>query len=457
MRRCQMRVETALGVLIGTGLGVGCLSPIANAQCASSWSTMGNPFSVSTEAFASSGTTRCDQILFAGGISSSGGNVLQWNDSGSSWDVVGGGVFGGVYALEHGDIGEDESLYVLGNFTEVGPMGATSAQRIARWDGNAWYALGEGISGSGIENPYLNALQIFDDGTNTRLFVGGRFQGFSTMDDIGVAYWNGTGWSDASSGLDPADTVFDFVVFDDGNGEALYASGTFIEFGDPIRYYSVAKWSGSAWTPFGEFSGGDEGRALTVWNDGNGEAIYIGGVFDDIESVSGTKGIARWDGTTWTGVGGGLSGSEPVVEALTVYSDESGSGLFLAGGFTVAGLSGQNIARWDGTAWSDLDDGIYDGLSAVGRSLIVFQADPAGSLQVIVGGAFSSPGSRIASWGGWTQYADFIHDGSFEFADVQAYLVAYSNDDLAADTNCDEMLDFYDLQEFLSLYSAGCP
>jgi FG-GAP repeat len=52
---------------------------------------------------------------------------------------------------------------------------------------------------------------------------------------------------------------------------------------------------------------------------------------------------------------------------------------------------------------------------------------------------------------------DLTDDGILDFFDVQAFLSAFAAEDPAADFNGDGLLDFFDVLEFLSLYSAGCP
>src|SRR5262245_61165731 len=49
--------------------------------------------------------------------------------------------------------------------------------------------------------------------------------------------------------------------------------------------------------------------AFGVWNDGNGDQLYVGGSFDGISGVGGTQLLAAWNRTThvWSSVGGGLS------------------------------------------------------------------------------------------------------------------------------------------------------
>ena len=64
--------------------------------------------------------------------------------------------------------------------------------------------------------------------------------------------------------------------------------------------------------------------------------------------------VARWDGTSWSQVGDGLTqgvgGFTPTVFALCVHDDGSGPSLFAAGQFTHSGSTFTNgVARWDGT------------------------------------------------------------------------------------------------------------
>ena len=70
-----------------------------------------------------------------------------------------------------------------------------------------------------------------------------------------------------------------------------------------------------------------------VFDDGTGEALYIGGVFTSIGGQS-IPYLARWDGESWHSVGPHLNGP---VRALCVHDDESGPVLVVGGDFTMAG------------------------------------------------------------------------------------------------------------------------
>ncbi len=52
--------------------------------------------------------------------------------------------------------------------------------------------------------------------------------------------------------------------------------------------------------------------------------------------------------------------------------------------------------------------------------------------------------------------ADFNSDGSLNFFDISAFLVAYSSGDLAADITGNDTLDFFDVSAFLVAFNQGC-
>src|SRR5690606_16743164 len=100
-------------------------------------------------------------------------------------------------------------------------------------------------------------------------------------------------------------------------------------------------------------------NSLAVYN---GELI-AGGWF----SIAGVRSIARWDGSDWTPLGGGVGLSDcpscgADVSAMLVYNGE----LIAAGYFTVAGSTLANhIARWNGTNWSNLQGGVNNQVFAL--------------------------------------------------------------------------------------------
>jgi hypothetical protein len=169
-----------------------------------------------------------------------------------------------------------------------------------------------------------------------------------------------------------------------------------------------------AWSAVGSVStfGTSGVFCLTVFDDGGGPALYLGGQFAQAAGLAGTRGLAKWDGQAWSAVGGGMERS---VYATAVSSVGGSPALYVGGNFLAAGgVPANRIARWDGQSWSALGDGVGSRVSAI--------AEYNGALYV--GGYFTTaggqPASHIAKWDGVT-WSALPNDGLQE--DVLAFAV----------------------------------
>src|SRR5207244_3610070 len=114
---------------------------------------------------------------------------------------------------------------------------------------------------------------------------------------------------------------------------------------------------GADWFPLGS---GVNGPVYALAAISNG--LYAGGKFTSAGGVSATN-VAGWDGSRWSSLRGGVSG---VVNPLARFRPPpvsvllaSGHDLYVGGDFALAdGVSATNIARWDGTNWSALGGGV---------------------------------------------------------------------------------------------------
>lgn len=64
-------------------------------------------------------------------------------------------------------------------------------------------------------------------------------------------------------------------------------------------------------------------HVAVTWDDGTGEALYVGGTFLAAGCTHAAN-IARWDGSTWSALGAGV---DDTVSALAVFDDGSGGGM----------------------------------------------------------------------------------------------------------------------------------
>jgi hypothetical protein len=304
------------------------------------------------------------------------------------------GVDNQVYAFTVFDDGTGPALHVGGYFTTAG---GAPANRIAKWNGSAWSPLGSGLSGG--HEPCVYALTVFDDGTGPALYAGGSFALAGDVAASRIARWDGTSWSPLGSGVSGTPpfgftSVYALTVFDDGTGPALYAGGDFTNAGG-VDASRIARWDGTSWSALGSGMSGGGVQALAVFDDGTGAALYAAGGLTFAGGVSASR-IARWDGTAWSPLGEGTSGP---VSTLGVFDDGSAPALYAGGFFTTAAqVEANGIARWDGSTWSPLGSGMDAGV----RALTVFD-DGAGPA-LYAGGWFATAGgvaaNRIARWDG---------------------------------------------------------
>ena len=331
--------------------------------------------------------------LYAGGNFTAAGGadasfVAKWN--GDNWSALSGGINGVVYAAALGATGE---LYVGGDFTGAGGL---PANHIARWDGTNWSALIGGV-GIGVDGS-VNAVAV----SGNRVYVGGDFTTAGGVAADHIAQWDGTNWTALGSGVN--DNVFALAA---GEGGDLYVGGSFTSSGGNTANH-IARWDGSGWRPLGngiQFSdGGGFVRAIAV----RGHEVFAGGDFD---SANGSPAgyVARWDGTNWSALGGGVSGP---VSALAFVNDQ----LHVGGSFKLAGdLVVNQVARWDGTNWFALGDGISSNYA------YVLALAPGSSGELFVGGFFDQAGNlpayRVARWDGtnWSALANGL-GGAYPFA-----------------------------------------
>lgn len=128
----------------------------------------------------------------------------------------------------------------------------------------------------------------------------------------------------------------------------------------------------------------------------SGSTIYVAGNFTSIAGVSARR-IARWTGSAWSEVAGGVNGA--ISDMLLLGTD-----LYVAGSFTEAGgVAAHGIARFDGVQWHALGAGATNGLTLNGQARFGHALAAIGS-DLYVAGNFDAaggvPAAHIARWSG---------------------------------------------------------
>jgi hypothetical protein len=257
-------------------------------------------------------------------------------------------------------------------------------RRIARWDGQTISPLGTGVRGD-ASLATIRSMVVFDAGMGPSLYAGGFFT--KTGDGVtplaSIARWDGQNWHDVGGGLKlhkaPGlrhDGVRSMAVFNDIDGPALFVAGLFLEAGGmPLR--SLAKWDGEQWSEVGEplsppsaYPNEKVGvRALSVYDDGTGPALWAAGFFG-VPSI-GRDYVARYRNGQWEPAGELFGHNDafdayPILADFTIHPHNGAPALHIAGGFETAppdpdDLTGGCVARWDPAQgrWIDLDANAY--------------------------------------------------------------------------------------------------
>ncbi len=407
--------------------------------------------------------------LFVGGpfVSIGGqpvGGIARWD--GASWLPLGSGLAGAggigwamtMQSLPNGD------LLVAGLFGHAGGVVATN---VARWNGNAWFAVGAGLPG------YVSALARTANGV---LLAGGEFTvGAGGSSASGLAVWNGTTFVPVFGLVGPypflpTATVRALLPLP---GNRVVVAGVLQVAAPAIPFVAMLDTATFAWSPvgagaaaatdgigyvntmtrlpLGRFAvGGSFGRAgasdvgnVTLWNGAGWQALGTGfanGVVCSATLADGTfvlgGGFAQIDGQTCNAIairsgagfvplGGGLTQPSGHAGVAGTILPEPGGGLLVAGNFRFAdGVAVGGLARWQAGTWSAFAAGGVDG--SVNRMLRTSTGD------LVVAGAFDLAGGvaahNVARWNG-TNWSNL---GSGLEGNVYALLELPNGDLLAA-------------------------
>lgn len=339
--------------------------------------------------FAAVGTTLQDNsttLAFSSTLSNANNFVMQRNVRTGQWANI--GALSAGHSVFDAKVGKDGALYIVGNFTSVGGV---SANRIAKWDGLAWTALGTGLNGQAL------ALDFGPDGA---LYVVGDFSTAGGGAASRVAKWNGSAWSALGNGLTgtngpgagPRGASIKFAA----NG-VLYVGGSFSTAGF-ISAANIAAWDGLAWFALGAgITGGGVEQVIALDADEYGN-LYAGGSFTTAGAVAANC-IAVYKNYAWQAMADGvLNNASPGSEAVdAIFVDTNGS-VYLSGYFDEAsGQTIQNVARWNGSAFESLGAGFTAASTAVAFRILRTAPDAL----IFAGGVEVADNPNIAGVARW--------------------------------------------------------
>jgi hypothetical protein len=287
-------------------------------------------------------TATHDEKLYAGTGITVAGNAMIWEFDGSTWQVIGGQGVRGSWAAD-----TFENVFALQSYNGdlYAGIGTTANDaEVWRYDGSTWTKVGGDSLNSGWTTNFEGVYSLTVYGGNLYAGLGASAQ------DAEVWRWNGSSWlrvggdgvNSSWSAASNIEVVYTMTVFD-GN---LYAG-----LGATANDSDIWRYNGTTWTQVGGDGLGsswntvyEEVYMMRVYN--NNLVVGLGSSTDDAE-------VWSYNGTTWTKIGGDdvnnswTSGTYERIRAMAVYN-----GKLYAGVGDTAGDG--EVWEWNGTTWTQI-------------------------------------------------------------------------------------------------------
>ncbi len=264
--------------------------------------------------------------LYAGlGVSTNDAEVWKWN--GTTWTQVGGdGLNSGWSGIQR-----VSAMTIYNNEMYVGLYGTANNGQVYKWNGTLWTYVGGNTVGGGYNAwpagyEAITSLSV----VNNKIYAGMA----SSTGDADVWQLSGTTWTQV--GGDGLNSGWVAATYEDVDSMVAYNGNLYAGIGTSAGDAEVWKYNGSTWTKIG----GDDSGGATTWSDGQYEqvrslAVYNGELYAGLGNSTGDGEVWKYNGSTWTkSAGGGVNSSwaAATVSYIPSMSDYKGKLYVAAGG-----------------------------------------------------------------------------------------------------------------------------
>ncbi|MBK8620078.1 MAG: hypothetical protein IPN96_24000 [Anaerolineales bacterium] len=313
-----------------------------------------------------------------------------------NWSAVGSaGAFAGVvYSV----VVNGSDVYVGGAFRDLDSI--PEADYVARWDGSQWNALSSNGAGDGaLEGGNRVNVPGF---LKWDSLYGGSYLGVKNTSNVivagNLAKWDGATWSAVGSltSLTGGNSVYEFAFYND----LIYIGGDFTDLNAIPEADYVASYNATTttWSSLGDNGAGDGSIATYVYAlavDASNGDLYVGGFFTDADGIAAADRIAKWNGSAWSALANGISNG--FVDSILVNSSTE---IYVGGSFTNVDAIPKPIKLPNGMAppgrlWVSMLEMarlVIQGISSPGVRTMILRSGI-----LYVGGAFSMSDPSLAA------------------------------------------------------------
>jgi hypothetical protein len=278
--------------------------------------------------------------LYAGlGVTDGEGEVWKWD--GSNWTKIGGDSVNGSWTTAQGDT--VNALFYDSSRLYAGTYDAGGEGMSWTFDGSSWTEIG----GTYINNSWgyfgTSAVQVMQK-QGDYLYAGlGATNGSALVWRFDGTNWQLVGGQGVHGSWAP--NTYESVL-----SMASYGGDVYVGLGSNANDAEVWKWDGSTWTKIG----GDSINSgwTTNYEEVNSLASYGGYLYAGLGNSATDGEVWRWDGSSWTKIGGDSINSGWTNYADNVYSMAIYDGKLVVG--LGRGTGEAELWQWDGSAWTKI-------------------------------------------------------------------------------------------------------
>ena len=334
------------------------------------------------------------------GFGATAGDADVWRLTGTTWTQIGGDTLNTSWAAATNEY--VTSLRYYGGNLYAG-LGTTAGDaEVWSYNGTTWAKIGGDSLNSGWDATFEAVYALADDGANLYAGLG------NTASDNEVWRYNGTTWTKiGGDGLNGGFTNTHTIV-----QSLLYANSTLYA-GLTAAGANAEEWAwnGTTWTRIG---GGYINKSWGHYNlqDIESMTVYGDGLYAGTgNTVAGNAMVFRFDGTTWQVVGGqGNNGSWAAATYENVLSMISFGGNLYAGLGTTAGDA--EVWRYNGTTWTQIGGDTLNSSWAAGFEEVYAMATVGGNLYAGLGNSANDAEVWRYNGSSWTKIGgDSLNSG----------------------------------------------
>ncbi|MFO0920248.1 MAG: LamG domain-containing protein [Candidatus Saccharimonadales bacterium] len=351
------------------------------------------------------------------------------NANATNWTQVAGSEKNGSWDLD-GKITIESMSSFAGN-TYVGTGNSTGDAEVWKWDGSSWAMLGgDGRNNGWQDDSYENTVSMANDGTN--LYVGFG----ATAGDGDVWKWDGSSWT--KIGGDSLNSGWTAATYEYAYSLNFFGGNLYAGLGSSANDAEVWRWNGSSWTKIGGDSlnsGWTTNFEIVPSLTNDGTNLYAG-----LGNSAGDAEVWRWNGSSWSRIGGDAINSSWAnstyenVLSMTFY----GSNLYVGLGTSA---NDAEVWRWNGSSWSQIGgDSLNSGWTTNYEGVYSLTND---GTNLYAGLGNSAGDNEVWQWNG-TSWAKIGGDGvnsSFGATHTTVNALVYSDGSLKAGLNSGSGID----------------